>query len=511
MNFSDPYFLFIFLPCCILIFYAIKLLSVKTQIVILTLTLASLIFYSISSLFYFGIFAFSLVSNFLLAKVTIHLVSKKNKQARVTFISALLINIIPLIYFKFLLLDINPLTISRNLDGAESIVLPLGISFYTFQQIALQIDCFWGRLRKLTFLEYSAFISFFPQLIAGPIVYHREIIPQFTNLAKKPIRPELLAAGVLIFSIGLFKKAVIAENLAIIVDKTYYSLEIGNTVSIVETWTAFFAFPLQVYFDFSAYSDMACGIALFFGIALTQNFNSPFKSSNIIDFWNRWHITLMRFFRDYIYNPISVRLTRYTLTNNVSGASSFFFCSFIPVMSVFFLTGIWHGSSINFVLYGLVHGLAVCVNYGWRQYIDIRLPQLLCWLLTFLFVCFAFVLMRANDFSQFTYFLNLMLGIHSSQETTFSALINLTFSGLTSLPLASEDIILVLLWLIVCVYFPNSNSLVPQATLDGMANDNHTKVTPQMAFVKVALAGCIAGVAYLNLSSAATNFIYFQF
>jgi alginate O-acetyltransferase complex protein AlgI len=525
LNFSDPYFIFIFLPCSLAFFYLIKKFFRVNKLLLLILLLCSIIFYAINPVLYILLFGVSIALNFIFAKVMIYMNLNDFKKSR-TFILIFIIclNLSALIYFKFMLLDVNPLTISRNLNNSGDIVLPLGISFYTFQQIAFQVDCYWKKVKIINFFEYSSFISFFPQLIAGPIVFQKDMIPQFNSMIDRNLTNELFVNGMLIFSIGLFKKAVFADSIANGIDEVYLELFLNSTLPMFDAWICLFAFPLQVYFDFSAYTDMACGIALLFGIRLSQNFNSPFKAINIIDFWSTWHITLMRFFRDYIFNPISIFFTRKTFINNYSKPVTFLLSLFVPVMIVFFLTGIWHGSGLNFILYGIFHGLAVSLNHMWRAFKLPKLNRTLSWFLTFFFVSIAFILMRSDNYEQFTLYLNsLIFGeiyFQSSMiflETIFTntnwgmIIENINFSGsmIQIFNTSAYLSVFVLISIILCKYAPNSNEIVKDSVLEnekGGIKKYHLNIR-----MKAFITGILLAISCIALTFNTNNFIYFQF
>ena len=242
------------------------------------------------------------------------------------------------------------------------ILLPLALSFVTFQQIAFLYDCYKrtkGQLREnlnMNFIDYALFISFFPQLIAGPIVHHREMMPQFAKIAKakQTINYEFLAKGIFIFSIGLFKKAFIADSFSKWADAGFGKVENGVILNIAESWATSLSYTFQLYFDFSGYCDMAIGLGLMFGIVLPLNFNSPYKSLNIAEFWRRWHITLGRFLTECVYVPLG--------GNRVSKI-----LNLRNIFIVFFLSGVWHGAGWGFVIWGILHALAMMVHriYGW--------------------------------------------------------------------------------------------------------------------------------------------------
>lgn len=234
------------------------------------------------------------------------------------------------------------------------IVLPLAISFFTFQQIAYLADAYKGEAKEYSFLHYTLFVTFFPQLIAGPIVHHREILPQFTNASLAALRSENLAIGGTMFIFGLFKKVVLADGVSVFVAPVFGAAEAGVPVPFIEAWIGVTAYTLQLYFDFSGYSDMAIGLARMFGIRLPLNFNSPYKSASIIDFWRRWHMTLSRFLRDYVYIPLG---------GNRNGEAR----RMGYLMTTMLLGGLWHGAGWTFVMWGGLHGLYLMVNHFWRR------------------------------------------------------------------------------------------------------------------------------------------------
>jgi D-alanyl-lipoteichoic acid acyltransferase DltB (MBOAT superfamily) len=270
-------------------------------------------------------------------------------------------------------------------------VLPLAISFFTFQQIAFLVDAYRGFVEERSFLRYCLFITFFPQLIAGPILHHAEMMPQFgkQNLDRQQ-RLQNIAVGLTIFTIGLMKKTIIADYAGRYADIFFAQAEGGEALGFIGGWMAATAYCLQIYFDFSGYADMATGLARMLGIVLPQNFNSPYKSTNIIAFWRRWHMTLSRFFRDYLYLPLG---------GNRHGT----FATTRNLVLVMLLGGLWHGASWNFVLWGLLHGAFLGLCHGWQTLWNrssmAPLPPTVGWGLTMLVVVLAWVPFRAPDFA----------------------------------------------------------------------------------------------------------------
>jgi alginate O-acetyltransferase complex protein AlgI len=277
------------------------------------------------------------------------------------------------------------------------LILPLGISFFVFQKISYLIDLRRGDRHIYNFLDFCMFVTFFPQLIAGPIVRHNEIIHQFSL---DPCRPEMwenLSRGFVLFVIGVAKKVALADTLAMVADPLF-NRTVGASLSAVEAWIATGAYTLQIYFDFSGYSDMAIGLALMFGLRLPMNFNAPYRAVSIRDFWRRWHMTLSRFLRDYLYIPLG---------GNRCGALRQAFNVIVTML----LGGLWHGANWTFVAWGGLHGLALAVNHVWQGW-GFRLPRVIAWALTLLFVMAGWVLFRSADFATAGDVLLSMLGQH---------------------------------------------------------------------------------------------------
>ena len=341
------------------------------------------------------------------------------------------------------------------------ILLPLALSFVTFQQIAFLYDCYKrtkGQLREnlnMNFIDYALFISFFPQLIAGPIVHHREMMPQFAKIAKakQTINYEFLAKGIFIFSIGLFKKAFIADSFAKWANAGFSKVENGVILNIAESWATSLSYTFQLYFDFSGYCDMAIGLGLMFGIVLPLNFNSPYKSLNIAEFWRRWHITLGRFLTECVYVPLG--------GNRVSKI-----LNLRNIFIVFFLSGVWHGAGWGFVIWGILHALAMMAQriYSWFyqgldktnafvKFMQTKSYKVLCWLLTFNFVSIAWVFFRAENLQGALNLLKTMFGIvwvdlpqkwHRMPET------------LAQIDGRNDTIFYILISILVCVFCKNS-------------------------------------------------------
>ena len=264
-----------------------------------------------------------------------------------------------------------------------SIILPLGISFFTFQQISYLVDLNRGRARSYPLLDYAAYVSFFPELIAGPIVRHNELIPQFDRLGTS-VAAETFARGLTLFILGLVKKVFFADELAPFADQGFDLLAAGGSVDTTLAWQSALAYSLQLYFDFSSYSDMALGLAAMFGLELPLNFDRPYRALNIREFWRRWHMTLSRFFRDYVYIPMG---------GNQHGLMGICAVAFATML----LCGLWHGAGWTFIAWGALHGGAIAVARVWLK-TGVRVPAPAAWLLTMMFVVVGWVLFRAETF-----------------------------------------------------------------------------------------------------------------
>jgi alginate O-acetyltransferase complex protein AlgI len=381
MLFSSFTFLFQFLPATALAFVAARRHSPRAGI--LVLVAASLVFYGAWRPIYLSLLIGSMLLNFLSG-----LLMENAGRRRAVGMLGVAVNLAVLGFFKYtnFLLDSFDAASGLSLPHVD-IILPLGISFFTFQQIAYLVDVMRGAKIERDIVSYLLFISFFPHLIAGPLVHHTEMIPQFQR--PRTARLALMAGrGWAIFVAGLFKKVVIADNLAQFANPVFAHLDAGGAVGAQWAWLATLSYTLQIYFDFSGYSDMAIGLGLLFGIRLPVNFRSPYKATSIIDFWRRWHITLSRFLRNYLYIPLG---------GNRMGERR----RHVNLMVTMLLGGLWHGAGWNFLIWGGLHGFYLVVNHLWRvgRKATTTSPggRTACWLLTFVAVVVAWVFFRAKS------------------------------------------------------------------------------------------------------------------
>jgi len=347
------------------------------------LVFASLFFYSWWNISYLPIILSSLLFNYVIGNTLNEnfKIIKVSKKLLLTF--GIVINIALLGYFKytdFLIENVN-LVLDTSVPLLH-LALPLAISFFTFQQIAYLVDSYRGETAEYDFLNYALFVTFFPQLIAGPIVHHSEMMPQFASRWNLVKNYKNIALGLFIFSIGLFKKVVIADSFAVWATSGF---DKAVTLDLLEAWATSLSYTFQLYFDFSGYTDMAIGVALLFNIKLPINFNSPYKALDIQDFWRRWHITLSRFLKDYIYIPLG---------GNRKGSLR----TYTNLLSTFIIGGIWHGAGWTFVFWGFLHGMALVIHRFWKS-LGLTMPKIVAWFITFNFINIAWVFFRAKEWN----------------------------------------------------------------------------------------------------------------
>ena len=376
MLFNSYEFILFFLPITLFIYFYLNHRK-SFRLAKGFLLFSSLFFYAWWSLKYVPIILFSIIFNFFLGNI---ILKHKSKKA---LLFGVVINILLLAYFKysnFFIDNINHL-FNQNITF-PNLMLPLAISFFTFQQISYLVDSYKDEVKECNFLQYALFVLFFPQLIAGPIVHHKEMIPQFTNLKNMLINYKNIIMGIYIFSIGLFKKVIIADTFAIWATNGF---DKAIELNLFEAWATALSYTFQIYFDFSGYTDMAIGLALLFNIKLPINFYSPYKATNIQDFWRRWHITLSRFLRDYVYIPLG-------------GSRVHEIRIYLNLLTTFLIGGIWHGAGWTFIFWGFLHGLALIIYRVWSK-LQIKLYTPFAWFITFIFLNVSWVFFRAKEWS----------------------------------------------------------------------------------------------------------------
>ena len=391
MIFNSFEFIFLFLPIAFIVYFILNKFHFTVSKV--WLLLASLFFYSWWNPAYLPIILASLFVNFFISR---YLGNEKNAYRKWALTIGIALNVALLGFFKyfdFLVTNIN--TIFLTNISLLHLLLPLAISFYTFQQIAYLVDSYRLETKHYTFINYSLFVTFFPQLIAGPIVQHNEVMDQFEDKNNRKLNLKNIALGLFIFAIGMFKKVAIADQFAVFANNGY---RMSESLTFVDAWITSLSYTVQLYFDFSGYSDMAIGLALLFNIRLPRNFNSPYKALNIQDFWHRWHITLSKFLTKYIYIPLG---------GNRKGPIR----TYINILLIFFISGIWHGAGWTFILWGICHGLASVVNRYWIR-AGFTMNKVLAWFITFQFVNATWVLFRAPSLDVAGNVLKAMIGLN---------------------------------------------------------------------------------------------------
>lgn len=404
MLFNSFEFIVVFLPVTLLVYFALTHNGLDNASKV-WLLLASLFFYSWWNPNYLPLILISLTFNYLVGR------RLGKKPTKLLLGIGIVANVSALVFFKYFnFLAENFNNFFNGHIGLFDLILPLGISFITFQKIAYLVDSYKGITYKYTFYDYCLFVVFFPQLIAGPIVHHQEIIPQFFNRGFSRVNYENLTKGIFIFCVGLAKKIIIADTFAILANRGYTYV---HALENYEAWISTFSYSIQLYFDFSGYSDMAIGLGLMFNIIIPINFNSPYRADSIQDFWRRWHITLSRFLRDYIYIPLGGNRGGDVRTS-------------ANLITTFLIGGIWHGAAWTFVFWGLLHGVALVVHRYWTK-LGIVMARPLAIALTFLFVNFAWIFFRAGTWTDATRMIESMGRFHI-RDTEF-VLINDIYSA----------------------------------------------------------------------------------
>lgn len=378
MLFNSYVFILFFLPVCVIGYYALNHFK-RYEMGQFFLLIMSLWFYAYFNFSYLLIILSSIAVNYLIYFLFQR--QQEKKIRRTILIIGLLINVGILLYFKYMDFFIQNVNVIFHKEyKLWGILLPLGISFFTFQQISFIVDAYRKEVPPCSLLHYASFVTFFSQLVAGPIVTHDELIPQFQNKEKKSIDWDYMARGIYIFVLGLAKKVLLADTFGKAVNWGYENIELLNSTSAL---VIVLSYTMQIYFDFSGYCDMAIGIGKMFHIDLPINFYSPYKSVTITEFWDRWHITLTRFFTKYVYIPLG---------GSRKGKAR----TYLNVMIVFLASGFWHGANWTFVFWGMCHGIFLVITRYFMQVIK-KIPSIANWFITFCFVNVMWVFFRADS------------------------------------------------------------------------------------------------------------------
>lgn len=519
MLFNSYEFIFFYFPVTFAAFFAIGRYS--RSLAALWLFAASLFFYGWWNPAYVGLLIASILFNFAIGTA----ISKEHKhgvQVRKKWFLFIGIasDLTLLAYYKyanFFLANAND--VLGTVWNLQTIILPLGISFFTFTQIAFLVDAYRGQVKESNFIHYGLFVTYFPHLIAGPVLHHKEMMPQFSLEKTYRLHWENISVGMTVFVIGLFKKAVLADGVAPFVAPVFNAATSGAPLTMVEAWCGALAYTLQLYFDFSAYSDMAIGLSRMLGIKLPLNFDSPYKATSIIDFWRRWHITLSRFLRHYLY---------FALGGNKKGSVR----RYLNLMVTMLLGGLWHGAGWTFVIWGGLHGLYLSINHAWRKTRSVlfgdkavgRIEGLAGLLLTFLAVVIGWVFFRASDTTSALSILQAMAGTNGmtipdnwlGAKYIYTGLDRLGFVVQLGMPVSQFDpagtsIYWIIALLGIAWSMPNTQQFMA-GFAPALEQVEHLPNRPKWS-VNLGWAittGLLAAVALLHMSHV-SEFLYFQF
>jgi len=512
MLFNSHVFILLFLPATLAGFFLLGRLR-DTRAARLWLLLASLVFYGWWSWLYLGLLVLSMMLNFALGRGISAARTKAPGRAKALMVLGVAGNIGLLAWYKYAIFIGDNLAALTGLEFVfGGVVLPLAISFYTFLQIAFLVDTRQGRAARYSFLDYCLFVTFFPHLIAGPIVHHHELIPQFHQRSIYRFHADDVAAGVAFFTIGLFKKLVIADPVGALATPVFLTAS-GAPPGLVEAWIGILAFSIGLYFDFSAYSDMAIGLARMFGIRFPYNFNSPYKATSIIDFWRRWHMTLSRYLRDYVYIPLG---------GSRRGEAR----RHLNLLATMILGGLWHGAGWTFVIWGALHGSYLLVNHAWRSAAErargaghsLEMGVWPARALSLLAVLVAWVFFAAPDLAAALSVLGGMAGVNGLAQPATASLLALGLEGgprailneTGGMVLMTTTLSLGILFVAIPVILlaPNSQEIVDGAEGERVVAPRWLRFRPGMP---TAITAAAAFLMALALMADVKEFVYFQF
>lgn len=518
MVFHSPIFIFVFVPVVLAAYFLLAKKLPSPTPSLLWLAAASLAFYAFLDIRYLPVLGISVLLNFGALRALGRL--EPDNRFRVLLLGlAILANLGILAYFKyvdFFIENVNALA-GTDFDYVKQL-FPVGISFYTFIQIGCLIDAHNGQVSGLTFPKYLLFATFFPYVTAGPLVQQREMFGQMEESPGKRIGFQHIAVGLTLFSFGLFKKLVLADSIAPFADAMFRTAESGGNLSVLNAWLGAVAYTLQLYFDFSGYTDMALALGFMVGLRLPLNFNSPLTATSIIDFWRRWHITMTRFFTNYVYTPLATAGMRRSITRRYSGPRRLLRVVVVPVIITFAVAGLWHGPGWTFVVFGLIQGVALAVNHVWREVRTAfhlpEIPRVVAWALTILVFVVSLVFFRAGSLASAGRILGAMTGFTSNGGATPGEFYGTVLIG-------TVHVAPVLLWLPVLIAI----ALVPRSShevftghdvaLQSMEREAPAADAPRRTTwrpnVAWALGVGVVLVAALAMVSENSPFLYYQF
>jgi D-alanyl-lipoteichoic acid acyltransferase DltB (MBOAT superfamily) len=506
MLFHSYQFMLGFLPVCFVIFGLI-IHNFGWQAGVIWLCLASIFFYGQWSTSLAMMLVGSIVVNYTFA-LGLQRYKDNKRASSAIFGSAMVSNLVFLGYFKytnFFIDNINVLS-GFGIQHVETLFL-VGVSFYTFIQIGFLVELYTRQATLVPFHHYFLFSCFFPCVTAGPLLLQKEMMPQLAE-QKEPVFDRLrIAIALTIIAIGLFKKLVLADSIAPYADTMFNGVAAGASVATADAWVGALAYTLQLYFDFSGYSDMAIGIGHLFGFRLPLNFNSPLKATSIIEFWRRWHMTMTRFFTNYLYTPVGITMMRRAMKRRYSRRLRFLVAVVLPVVFTFVLAGIWHGAGWTYVVFGLIHGVALASNHAWREAGGPAMPRVVAWLLTMAVVVTGLVVFRAADLDVALTVYASMLGLPA------------VAGAASAVPAVTVDLVagvaLIVVLGAITLLLPNTQEIMrhhristaaPSEVDAGASRRLSWRPSPAWATATVVLL-----VISLGLITGESSFIYYQF
>ena len=514
MLFNSYVFIFAFLPAVLAGFHIIGT-RINAKSAMAWLVLCSLFFYGWWNPIYLFLMLASVLVNYSLG------LKLANNPSKLLLAFGITLNLLVLAYFKYanFFVDSINATLQTSIH-LEKIILPLAISFFTFQQIAYLVDTYRKKTNQHSFLDYCLFVTFFPQLIAGPIVHHKDMLPQFRNKLFGTLKAEHLTIGISIFILGLFKKVILADHAGMYATTIFEAADRGTALTFFEAWAGALSYSFQIYFDFSGYSDMAIGLARMFGIVLPINFYSPYKAGNIIEFWRRWHITLSNFLRDYLYIPLG---------GNRNGS----FNRYKNLMLTMLIGGLWHGASWTFVIWGGLHGAFLIINHGWRgmpQYASLCTNFIFRYfgvLLTFTAVVIAWVIFRAENLETSMQIYSAMFGGNGISLPSFIGTslgsqaemlekFGFSYQGMFSNELIGSRVLLLLSGMFLIVWLlPNTLDIFkghnPALGFDQYSDKNKRSFITWEPKPLIALIVAFMATIAIMFIQKESEFLYFQF
>ncbi len=497
MLFNSYQFIWLFLPIALAGFFIAA--RFRHEAAAAWLALCSLFFYGYWDVHYVPLLLLSITVNYHIGKQISHHIEKQSMQpAKIWLIIGLVFDLGLLAHYKYtnFFLD-NWVALTDSNINFPNIILPLGISFFTFTQIAYLADCHKGIVKERNPVHYLLFITYFPHLIAGPILHHKQMMPQFAHANTYRISQENIAIGLTIFAIGMFKKVIIADSFPEYANPVFAVSKHTGTLSLQDAWLGCLSYTLQLYFDFSGYSDMAIGLSRLFGIKMPLNFNSPYKATSMIDFWNRWHITLSQFLRQYLY---------FALGGNRKGKTR----RYTNMLLTMLLGGLWHGAGWTFVIWGGLHGIFLVINHLFREAFPLALTQnnrwlsltrsLLGWFFTILAVTVTMVIFRATSIHDAIVILKAMAGIASSHHLPLSDIVSHADDGWN-----------LVLWVsLFALFAPNTQEIMNKFEPTSDTVDSHTRWQWRPHPALAVIGGLALALSIVNIGQV-SEFLYFQF